>query len=460
MGETEVLANYVANAKYEDLPANVVDHAKKSISDTIACGLGGRKSLEGDILIDIMKDMGGKPEATVIGDKTRLSFMHAAQVNRVLTNILDYDDTLMKIGHMSTVLVPVALAIGERVNASGKDIINAIVLGYEVIIRIRDAVNPSEEVFWKTFERLGSGVQFGVTVVAGKLLGLNGEQMADALGLTGLVRPSRVTRPDWARKGMPRWMKVTLGDTTIPGIHAVFLAQRGFPGDRTILDQGRGYEVSVGSDRYDATKLTANLSKDYGMLGIGYKFYASCRYTSSTLDAVMAIVSENGIKVEDVEQIIVRAQKLVSDNFSIYEPEYMIQAQFSIPYVVTMVLMGEPTGPNWYTENMLKNPKVLEFQRKIKLEEDPVATKKFYTEHKVPSTVEITTKYGKRFSKHVEYPKGYPENPFTMQDHIDKLTNMASWLEMKQGQIDKLILTLNRLEELDTIVELTRLLVP
>jgi 2-methylcitrate dehydratase PrpD len=460
MGETEILADYATRARFEDLPEEVVNHTKESVSDTIACGLGGRKTLEGDVLIEIMKEMDGKPEATVIGDKTKLSFMHAAQVNRVLTNMIDYDDTLLKVGHMSTVLVPVALAVGEQVNASGKDIINALVTGYEVIIHIREAVNPSEETFWKTFERIDSGIHLGVTVVAGKLLGLNSEQMADAFGLTGHVRAWRITRPDWARKGMPRWMKVTGGDITIPGIHAVLLAKKGFPGDRTILDQGRGYEKSVGSDRYDGTKLIRNLGREYGMLRIGYKFYSACRHTSTTLDAVAAIAQENGIKAEDVEQVIVRVQKMVAENFAIYEPEYMIQAQFSIPYVVTMILMGEPTGPNWYSGEKLKNPNVREFQHKVKLEEDPMCTKKFYAEHKSSSTVEIKTTNGRRFKKYVESPKGDPENPFTEQDHINKLTNMASWLGMRQSQIKELIQRLDRLEELGDISELTCLLVP
>lgn len=460
MRETEVLANYVGNAKYEDLPVDVVDRVKKSVLDTVACGLGGRRSLEGNMLIDIMESMGGTPEATVMGDKTRLSFMQAAQINRVITNILDYDDTLPRVGHTSTAFVPVALAIAERIKTSGKELINAIVLGNEVIARIRDAVNPSEEVFWKTFERIDSGLHFGVTIVAAKLFGLNGAQIADALGLAGRVRAWRITRPDWAKRGMPRWMKVTGGDITIPGIHAAMLAKRGFPGDRAILDQESGYEVSVGSDRYDASRLTANLGKDYATLRIGYKAYASCRHTSSTLDAVAAIASKNNIKIGNVQQVIVRVQKLVSDNFAIYEPEYMIQAQFSIPYVVTMVLMGEPTGPDWYKEDMLKNPQVREFQHKIMLEEDPIATKKVYTDRTFPSTVKMITKDGKSFTKHIEYPKGDPQNPFGEQDHINKLTNMASYLGMNQSRIDKLIDTLNRLEKLDTISELASLLVP
>jgi 2-methylcitrate dehydratase PrpD len=467
MGETEVLAHYVASARYEDLPAEVVAHTKKIMMDTIACGLGGRKTREGDILLDIVKEMGGKPQATIMGDATRVSCEQAAQVNRVLTNMLDYDDDILtpNIGHMSSVLVPVALAIGEYTHASGKDIINALVLGYEVIIRLRQAVDPTEEIFLKSFEKIDfSGLAFGATAVAGKLLGLNGEQLADAFGLTGYVRIKRVpdNNKDREKEGMARWMKVTGGDATIPSIHAAFLAQRGFPGDRTILNQGRGYEGTVGSDRYDTTKLIADLGKRYGMLKICFKFYSSCRLISATLEAAAAIASEKGIKAEDVEQVIVKVQKNVSRNMALYEPKYMIQAQFSVPYLVTLVLMGEPTGPNWFTEEMLKNPRVREFQHKVKLEEDPEATKVGWGPMNVRwnSTVEITAKDGKRFTQHVEYPKGEPENPFTHREHIDKLTNMGSWLGMKKPQINKLIETLDRLEELSTLSELTHLLVP
>ncbi|MCJ7595465.1 MAG: MmgE/PrpD family protein [Desulfobacterales bacterium] len=458
MSETQVLADFIARTNYEDLPAHVVENAKERIGDILACGFAGRKTLEGDILIDMMKEIGGKQEATVIGDKTRLSFMQAAQVNRVLTNMADYDDDFTSICHMTTVLVPVALALGERINASGKDIINAYVLGCETVIRIRDAVSPSVEAFYTTFERVDAGLHLGVTATAGRLLGLNGEQMADAIGLTGQMRPTRVTRPDWAKKGMPRWMKITNGDITIPGIHSVFLAQRGFSGDRWMLDQGRNFQACVGSDRYDASELTENLGTDYGILRIGYKFFSACRYTSSTLDAVSALVSENQVTAENVEQVIVKVQKLVSENFAIYEPGYRIQAQFSMPYVVTMALMGEPTGPNWYREELLHDPKVLELQHRVKLEEDPLATKSFYPGYKTPSTVEIIMKDGARYSKSVKYPRGEPENPFTKQDHIDKLTNMALWVGMRQEQIDELIRTLDGLDRLENISELTRLL--
>ena len=467
MGETEILASYVASAKYEDLPAEVVAHVKKIVMDCIACGLGGRKTLEGDILIDIVKEMGGKPQATIMGDPTRVSCEQAAQVNRVITNMLDYDDDIVtpNTGHISSVLVPVALAIGEYTNASGKDIIAALVPGYELIIRLRQAVNPTEEVFLKSFEKIDySGLAYGATAVAGKLLGLNAGQMADAIGLTGYVRIKRVPdhNPDWSKDGMARWMKVTGGDATIPSMHAAFLAKRGFPGDRTILNQGRGYEVTVGSDRYDASKAIVDLGKRYDVLRICFKFYSSCRLTSATLEATEAIASENSIKADDVKQVVVRAQQNVSRNMSLYEPKYMIQAQFCVPYLVTMVLMGVPTGPRWFTEEMLNSPKVREFQHKVKVEEDPEATKVGWGPMNViwNSTVEITTNNGKRFNKHVEFPRGEPENPFSRQDHINKLTNMASWVGMKEKQINELIKTIDRLDELKTISELTRLLVP
>lgn len=463
MRETQILADYVAQAKYDDLPADVVARTKELISDTIACGLGGRKTLEGDLLIDIMKEMGGKPEATIIGDKTKLSCMQAAHVNSVLCNLLDYDETLARMGHLSNTVVPVVLAIGERVNASGKDVINAAVLGYEVITRINDAVNPSEEIFWKTFER-AAGMPFGTPTVAGKLLGLSGEQIANAYGLTEIRGEATLPAPgrwDRAGEGMPRWMKVrgTRGRTD-DGIWAAFLAQRGFPGNRWILDKGRGYEVSVGSDRYDTTKLTDNLGKKYEMMRMAYKFYSACRWTSSSLDAVAAIISETGIKADDVEQVIVRGQKGLADDFAIYEPAHIIAAEFSIPHVVSMVLLREPTGPNWYTEDKLKSPKVQELRRRVKLEHDPESTRKYYVECKYDVTVDIATKDGRSFSKHAEYAKGEPENPWTGEEHIDKLRNMALWLGMKEKQIEELIKTLDRLEEVGNISELTRLLVP
>jgi 2-methylcitrate dehydratase PrpD len=460
MNETQMLSDFIASTKYEDLPAHVVENAKDRISDIVACGFAGRKTLEGDILIEMMQEIGGRQEATVIGDKAKLSFMQAAQVNRVITNMADYDDDLHHICHMTTVLVPVALAIGERIGASGKEIINSYVLGCETVIRIRNAIEPSVAAFYTTFERVDAGLHLGVTATAGKLFGLNGEQMADAFGLTGLMKPTRVTRPDWAKMGMPRWMKVTNGDITIPGIHSAILAKKGFPGDRAILDQGRNFGACVGSDRYDGSKLINALGKEYGILSIGFKFYSACRYTSSTLDAVAIIVSENKVRPENVEQVIVHVQKLVSDNFAIYEPEHRIRAQFSMPYVVTMVMMGEPTGPNWYRDELLFSPTVRAFQHKVKLVENPVATENFFPGYETPSTVEVVMRDATRYTKTVVYPKGEPQNPFSKQDHIDKLTNMALWVGMQKGQIDELIRAIDLFEHIGEISQFTRLLVP
>jgi 2-methylcitrate dehydratase PrpD len=464
MEETKVIADYVVKTKYEELPPDVIDHTKNLISDTIACGFGGRKTPEGDALLEIAKAMGGNPQATIIGGATKVSCEQAIQINRVTTNMLDYDDAMIQpwVGHMSTMFVPVALAFAEYANASGKDVISALVPAYEVNIRLREAVFPSPEVFSKTFEGVDSGLSFAATAIAGKLIGLNSEQMANALGLTGYVRIKRVpdANPN-PKDGMAKWMKVTSGDAVIPSIHSALLAKKGFIGDQTILDQGRGYEATVGSDRYDATKLIKDLGKQYRMLGISFKFYASCRLISTTLDAVAAIASENGLKAEDVRQIVVKVQKPMVNLMAGQDPKYMIQAQFSVPHCVTMVLMGVPTGPAWFTDQILSDPKVRAFRQKIKLEEDPEATKIGWGPMNVKwvSTVELTTNDDRHFSKYVEYAKGDPQNPFTHQDHIDKLVNMASYAGLKKDKIDKLIQTLDRLEELNSISELCHLLV-
>jgi 2-methylcitrate dehydratase PrpD len=137
----------------------------------------------------------------------------------------------------------------------------------------------------------------------------------------------------------------------------------------------------------------------------------------------------------------------------------MIQAQFSIPYVVTMVLLGEPTGPNWYTEEMLKDRRVRDLQHRVKVEEAVGAAAALYVEAKVVSTVDVTTKAGERFSRYVEFPKGEPENPFTTEDHTDKLTRMASLAGLRQNRIDELVDILDGLQN-GAVRELTSLLVP
>jgi 2-methylcitrate dehydratase PrpD len=284
--------------------------------------------------------------------------------------------------------------------------------------------------------------------------------MANAFGLTGHMRPIRVTRPDMATKGMPRWWKVTDGDITIPGIHSTLLAKKGFPGDQTLLDQGRNFSECVGSDRYTASELTKGLGKEFNILGIGFKYYSSCRYISSTLDAVAAIISEHKIQKENVEQITVKVQKIAANTMVIYEPEYMIQAQFSIPYVVTMVVHGEATGPNWFRDALLFDPEIRKFQHKVKVVEDPVATKNFFPSYETPSTVEIRMKDGAHYAKTVVYPKGEPQNPFSRKDHIDKLKNMALWLGIQQEQIDKIIRAIESFQDIRDISQFTRLLVP
>jgi 2-methylcitrate dehydratase PrpD len=457
--QTQILADYVAGGKFEDLPSEVVAHAKRCVMDTISCGLGGRKTRDADILIKTLKEIGGPPEATVFWERTKLSFIHAAQVNRFLANILDYDDAYMKVGHMTIVLVPVALALGERLHSTGKEIINAVVHGYEAIIRIRNALEPTREAYVTTFERVDSGTAFGVTVVAGKLLGLNGEQMADAFGLTGFARASRVTYPDRATKGMPSWMKITCGDSLIPGIHSALLAKNGVSGDRHVLDQGTAYGLVVGSDRYDASELTRKLGEEYGTLRIGFKFYPACRYTSAAIDAATAIVSENSVNVDDIDRIIVRGSKNLATFFQIYEPKHIIEAEFSIPYVITMALTEKPRAV-WYSDETMKDPKLRELQHKVSVEEDPVATQKFLTFYVACATVEMTMKGGRVLSRHVDYPKGEPENPFSDEDHRDKFNWMASHVGMNQAQKEELLRRLDRFEELDNVSELTALLVP
>ena len=164
---TLALSRWMVETRYESLPQKVIDHIKWCVIDTVACGLGGRATPEADALIRVADRLGEGGSSTIFGERgRRFGILQAAQINRVLINILDYDDTIIRTGHMSTVAVATALAVGESVKADGRAIIAALAMAYEGVLRLRAAIDPTLEAFRTTFERVDTGVPFCATAGA------------------------------------------------------------------------------------------------------------------------------------------------------------------------------------------------------------------------------------------------------------------------------------------------------
>lgn len=457
----ESIAKYIEESSYDSLSTEVIDKVKVILLDTLGVGLGGFKTKPGKIVVDVIKNLGGKRESTIIGDGTKVNCVHAGYANTYLVDIMDYEETYAGLCHPNASVVPSAMAVGERVKASGKDIMNAIVIGNEIAIRVGLAMHPSRE-------RIETGASaytwhcFGSAATACKLLHLKTKQIMNAFGFTGCstALPTSITK--WNRP--LGWVKNNLQRQTDAGILGALMAQRGFAGPIDILESDLGFWRMAGSDRCDYNLMKDGLGEEYHILKASLKPYPACRWIHATLDAVSEIIKEKSFKSEEIDQIRVEAVSELKW-FVDYEPKSLVDAEFSVPYTVAMLILGYKPGLEWFKERTLKDPKVLSLAKKVLVESTPEVDKIFYdsteksTVQMAGSTVDIVLKDGRRFSKYIDVAKvnlrGSPENPI---DPIEKFRNCVLSAGIKPKQSEKIITAIDKLEGIDDIAKLTKLL--
>ena len=451
---TKELATYAVRTRFEDYPREVIDKAKIFILDSIGCMFGGCQTSLGGAIVTPIKNMGGSREATIVGGGIQVPTIQAAFVNGTTANALDYDDTLLGIGHPGASIIPAALAMGEWKKASGKDVINAILIGYDVVDRIGKAIQPSYERLQKVWG-VGTWQTFSAVVAAGKVLDFDLDRMLNAFGVAGATAPLPNTQKwGWDMEERPiHWVKEPTGWPSWTGTTAAVLASNGFVGNKYILDGDNGFWIMAGSDKCDFDQMTRGLGSEYEVLNnIALKPYSSCRWQHATLDCVKELKQEYKLKPGEIERVTVHSFAWVKRH-EIYGPKEMVDAQFCIPYTVTMVLLGHQPGPAWYTDENLNSEEILSLSKKVKVELDPEIDKAYFEEDRLSSRVKIITEKGEMLERFVEIPKGDPLNPLTNQEIEDKFRNQASY-SLKAGEIETAIQRIYDFENIDDVSDL------
>ena len=377
---TRELADYAVQTRFENYPKDVVEKVKVLILDNMGCMLGGCQTSLGKAMLRPIRAMGGSREATLVGGGMTVPTIQAAFVNGTTANALDYDDTLLGIGHPGASIIPAALAIGEWKRSSGKDILNAILIGYDIGDRIGKAIQPSYERLQKVWG-VGTWQTFCAVAAAGKALDLDLDRMLNAFGVAGATAPLPNTQKwGWDLEERPiHWVKEPTGWPCWTGTTAAVLAANGFVGNRYILDGDNGFWIMAGSDRCDFDAMSRGLGSDYEVNDIAIKPYSSCRWQHSTLDAVSVLKAQHGLRPEDIKEVTVHSFSWVKRH-EVYGPDQMVDAQFCIPYTVTMVLLGHHPGPAWYTEENLRSERIKNLSKKVRVEIDPEIDKAYFGE--------------------------------------------------------------------------------
>ncbi len=445
------IAEFSFNLKYEDLPGEVIERTKKFLYDSIGCALGGYHTKDVNILKDIYINMGGKEESTLIGFGNKIPAVNATLVNSLMIRALDFNDIYWKEdpSHPSD-LIPAALSVGEIVGASMKDVIVAIVLAYEFEQRLCEFAVPGvRERKWHH----ATLTQFVSPIVAGKLLGLNIDQLVNAIGISGSHNHTI---------GCPTAGKLTMMKNTVDpmavqsGVFAALMAQQGYTGTEAVFEGKEGFMDcffgwNVKEQKLDAVKMKGrefeeewswDLDKLLGSLGENYKIMKCslkafpCEALSHVhLTAVLNAVNNNDIKYDEIDSVtittIARACDILFDPTK-YRPESRETADHSLPYCVAASIVDRKLTTQSFSEEKIKDPKIREVIDKIKGEASEEFEKMF--PEKQPSKVVIKTKDGREFSEYREYPKGDPREPMTMDDLETKFNSLSDKLFTKERQ--------------------------
>jgi 2-methylcitrate dehydratase PrpD len=442
MGITQELARYCNRMMFNDLSDEVIDCVKYRFLDFISVACRGSKEDPSQTIYRFVREM-EKGEGVIVGTKEKAPYLYSALANGTSSHAIEMDDVDNEASlHPGVVVFPSALATGEMVGASGKSFILAVVLGYEVMVRLGSALGP-ENSYKRGFHPTGTCGTFGSSVASSKILGLQEEEILNAIGISGSQAAGSM---EYLAQGA--WTKpFHAGWAAHSGMVAALLSRKGFKGPSSILE-GRDGFLHAYSNGADPPKVLEGIGSRFQILQTSVKIHACCRYMHSPIDAVLKIVKENNLRPEQVKKVkvgILRAgAPLIAEPIeSKYNPQSIVDAQFSMPFGVTAALLYGKAGLKEFQLSTIQSRPVREMMRKVVCIVDPELDRTFPKQWR--ATAEILTEDEKRYSTTVEYPKGDPENPLSWEEMIERFHDLTGQI-MKKDQRLKIVEAVERLD--------------
>lgn len=420
----ERYAEYCVNFAYDDLPESVVERAKHLTLDTLGIAVGSVRAESTAAFLNGTRDRNADRDgATVLGTGERMRPEYAALVNGALAHSLDYDDTHREASlHPGAPVVPAALAAAEEVDASGQELLTAIVAGYEITCRLGMAVNPASH-YDRGFHMTGTCGLFGATAAAGMLYGFDDAEFASAFGLNGSQAAGSLQfleNGGWNKRAHP-------GLASHSALLSTSFAEHGFVAAGEPIEGVRGFLQGYSDDPHPE-KATDTLGESYELLNVGVKPYPCCRYMHAPLDVLFELVEEEDIDHEDVEAVTVNIAspgiKLVGNPTNTY-PQSFVDCQFSMPFGVALALVNRDGGVETFFDAIEGGEVSDDVKRIIDL---TTVTEAEWIEDAYPdqwpAAVTVTTE-SETYTGRTEYAKGEPENPLSWAELDEKYEELT-----------------------------------
>ena len=408
---TRTLARWVVGSQLADIPAAVRHSGVCSFLNWMGCAVGGSQHETLDRAIAALAPFAGPAQATILGRRERFDVMHAALLNGISSHVFDFDDTHLKtIIHPAGPVASAVLALAEHKPVSGAELLHAFILGVEVECRIGNAVYPAHyDIGWHI---TGTAGVFGAAAAAGKLLGLDEQQMIWALGIAG-------TQSSGFREMFGTMCKsFHPGRAAQNGIASALLAKQNFTSSNRVLEAPRGFAHVMSVSR-DFNEITGELGTVWETALNSYKPFACGIVIHPSIDGCIQLRNEHGLKAEDIARIDLVVDPLVLELTGKRTPQTGLEGKFSVYHSCAAAIIYGAAGENEYGDAIVRDQRVITLRDKVEaVAKDDIAEDEAY--------LTVTLNDGRVLKKHVEHAIGSLERPMSEADLVAKFDGLVA----------------------------------
>lgn len=452
---SQIIGRFVGDLRLADVPPDVVQKAKLVFLDTVGIALASSTMDFGPMVINVARNLGGPKASLLIGTPDRVAAANAVLANGTLAHGLDYDDTLEEaIVHTGCCAGITALATGEEVGASGAAVLEAAIVGTEVLCKV-GLVAPGK-FHARGFHPTAICSTFGAAAAAGKVYRLTLNQWVDAFGLCGSQSSGIIeylADGTWTKRLHPGW-------SAHGGVIATLLAKEGFRGPAKVFEGTHGFFSAFGGkDEYRFEKLS-ELGKQWEIPRLTFKSYPCGSISHPYMDCALRIKQKHSPPPDQILEVICRTaegpvHRLWEPLADKEKPVSSYGAKFSLPFSIAVMLVRGRAGLEEFSDAAIKDPKLLDLAAKVRYEVDPAID---YPRH-FEGHVQVRMKDGSVFTEDQLHPRGGFEDPLPPGEIEEKFRANAG-LVLSRNKVDEIVAMVGRLEALPAISILTEKLMP
>lgn len=445
---TRDLARFGAELQFDQIPEDVVEHMKLSLLDSIGVCLHGVTLPWTRHVQALVEAEGCAPQASIYGSGIKTSIANAVLVNSTAGHAFELDDIHKEsIIHPGSLALPVAVAMAEaRGGASGRELLTALIAGYEVGARVGNAATV--RLLLKGFHPQGTSGAFTAAAAAARMRGLDAHRTMHAFGIVGSQAGGLMAAQEGAMV-----KRFHSGRAAQSGVYSVLLAERGFTGVEDVLEAAYGGYLATHSDQPAPEKLTAGLGSVWETRNVGYKPYASVTSIHTALDGLARIMRENGLGADDIASVDAGLSQATYVHCAWeYKAQGVTAAQMNLYYGMAMIALDGTAFVDQYREERLRDPRVLALIPRIRARVDP-KIEAMGAAFRHGARVGVTTRDGRSFEVELLDRRGSAENPLRPED-IDYKFRQVVKSCLEPAQIERVVKLVRDMDALADIGEL------